>query len=183
MSPREEILAYLEPYLTPRALAFVSEHLPEDYFEHAEIAIDVIHSDPEEVVEFYCGLSVIPKGVEVLSVAEHDTIQRELHIRKLGKALLGKNHTELDSLRELFGGARPDPKRIIQSVDPEVVKFRSHLGVCLVIDDLLNGEVVDQAVRIANAILEPEFGQEPETPIEDTSRLVNLLYDLKDLQS
>ncbi len=180
MPRRDEILAFLESYLTPRALAFARDQLPNDYFESAEEATMAIKASDEEIVRLYCRPTLLSAAHQDSPYAKLDHIQHERDLRLLAKALLGKGTGELGDLRQLFGSQELDAEAILASNDPDVRKIRAHLRVCIVLYDLVNTYCREEARRFVDSVFDPA-GSPQAYSTEDSIATVKAIFELRDL--
>lgn len=138
-SPREEILVYLSLFLREPALAKIAS-FEDEVFAGASQSLEIIGLDMPGQVQRYCDrLSfwkrLIASDLEEM-VDRKTSVARTMMYGHLFRSLLGR---QLDSIpmANLFAGTGPNVASILSSVDPEVMKLREHLGVAMVIFELV----------------------------------------------
>ncbi|MDP3992613.1 MAG: hypothetical protein Q8Q05_00090 [bacterium] len=139
MSPKQRILAYLERFLREPALAKVGS-FEDEVFASARQSLEIIALDLPGQVNRYCDRLSFWKRLVATDYEElldrQTSISRTMMYGYLFRSLLGR---QLDSvpMANLFAGTEPDARGILESTDPEVMKLREHLGVAMVIFELV----------------------------------------------
>lgn len=176
MSPKEEILAYLRKFLQQPALDRIAGY-DDVVFDRATESLTLIHLELGEQVKRYCLAgraslwNVFPRNTpEDLRVrcAKLERCQvARLLVQQLGGTAITR---ELD---ELFAGRAAN---ILSSTAPLVMKVREHLGVAMVIFELVNAHAFLPTIQA----LQGSSGNTSEDPKEASARVAQIHHERLD---